>query len=289
MTTKYVAMRKSSKFEVFFFMVRNGWVSDPKWRSGDVGVKWFIYGRKADQAHLWDPFDFKKSISIVNRKSLTYAFENSILLMVTVWKVQKFETMFAISFWDQSSSTAKSDHHLEMDQVNVTATAVWGLHVGVIAAKRVPIKRSMMTCCLKLHLRVILGWLKPSMTRIGLPWFNRCAKRKVFQVMMLMVHWLKGMNTNPSGCVVWLAEVCSSFSAVNVGTSKRSATTPLGDTNLSYMNLGNLLLSRTILLILLATCLGRTWVVEQPGGSLLPFYPGWEETSAACGKFLFWR
>ena len=88
------------------------------------------------------------------------------------------------------------------------------------------------------------------------------------------------MNTSPSGCLVWLAVVCTSFSAVNVGRSKRSATTPWGDTNLSYVNLGNLLLSRTILLILLATCLGKTWVVEQPGGSLLPFYPRWEKLIA---------
>ena len=94
-------------------MVRNGWVSDPKWRSDDVAVKWFIYGRKTDQAHLWDPFEFKKSISIVNRKSLTYEFENNIRLMVTVWKVQNFETMFAVSFWHQSSSTiATSDGKL---------------------------------------------------------------------------------------------------------------------------------------------------------------------------------
>ena len=84
------------------------------------------------------------------------------------------------------------------------------------------------------------------------------------------------LNGNPSGCLVWLAVVCSSFCCVNVGTSKRSPTTPWGNTDLGYVNLGNCLLSRAILLIKLATCLGYTWVIEQPGGSLLPWYPRFE-------------
>ena len=34
---------------------------------------------------------------------------------------------------------------------------------------------------------------------------------------------------------------------------------------------------RTVLMISLITCLGGLWTVEQPGGSILEFYPSWRE------------
>ena len=69
--------------------------------------------------------------------------------------------------------------------------------------------------------------------------------------------------------LLWLAPVCTSFSAVNVGTSKRSPTTPWGDVSRPYIVLGNCLASRSILLTMLATALGGTWILEQPGSSLM--------------------
>ena len=75
----------------------------------------------------------------------------------------------------------------------------------------------------------------------------------------------------------WLAPVCTSFSAINVGTSRRSPCTPWGDVSRDYIVLGNLLASRSILLAMLATALNGTWFLEQPGSSLL-WLPRMEHT-----------
>jgi len=76
--------------------------------------------------------------------------------------------------------------------------------------------------------------------------------------------------------LLWLAPVCTSFSAVNVGTSRRSPCTPWGDVSRDYIVLGNLLASRSILLAVLATALNGTWILEQPGSSLLQWLPRME-------------
>ncbi|CAK9101508.1 Uncharacterized protein SCF082_LOCUS47470 [Durusdinium trenchii] len=70
---------------------------------------------------------------------------------------------------------------------------------------------------------------------------------------------------------------CSSFCKVNVGTSMRSACTSIGKTDYPSVFLSNRLLERTCLLLLLCTALGGVWILEQPSGSLLPFYPAFRE------------
>lgn len=84
------------------------------------------------------------------------------------------------------------------------------------------------------------------------------------------------LNCNPLGFMIWLGVVCSSFSAINLATSKRSPCTPWGRTDLKYVRVGNALVSRSVLLILLCYALGGCWLLEQPGSSVLPWHPRFE-------------
>ncbi|CAL1151357.1 unnamed protein product [Cladocopium goreaui] len=68
---------------------------------------------------------------------------------------------------------------------------------------------------------------------------------------------------------------CSSLCKVNVVTSMRSACSSLGYTGHPSVMLTNKLLERMCALVLLTTCLGGAWTVEQPGGSLMEFFPTW--------------
>ncbi|CAE7616202.1 unnamed protein product [Symbiodinium sp. CCMP2456] len=79
----------------------------------------------------------------------------------------------------------------------------------------------------------------------------------------------------PGDAICLFAIKCSSFSSMNVGTSKRSACNSVGWDHVPTVRLGNQLLERSILLLYLATSLGLTWMVEQPRGSVLDMYPTW--------------
>ena len=46
-------------------------------------------------------------------------------------------------------------------------------------------------------------------------------------------------------CVVWLGLLCSSFTAINLGTSRRSYLVPLGDTSKKSVRESNILASRS--------------------------------------------
>ncbi|CAL1171487.1 unnamed protein product [Cladocopium goreaui] len=71
---------------------------------------------------------------------------------------------------------------------------------------------------------------------------------------------------------------CASFSKMNTGTSARSACTAIGVEEYQSVNTGNMLMERSCLLILLCTCLGAAWSLEQPSGSLAEYYPAFRET-----------
>lgn len=73
-----------------------------------------------------------------------------------------------------------------------------------------------------------------------------------------------------------LAPVCSSFSSMNVGTSRRSAVTPWGNDFLQSVADGNMLMSRAVLLCLLVDTLGGVFVLEQPATSRIVWYPRFE-------------
>ncbi|CAK9003810.1 Uncharacterized protein SCF082_LOCUS7912 [Durusdinium trenchii] len=86
---------------------------------------------------------------------------------------------------------------------------------------------------------------------------------------------------------------CSSFTPVNAGTSGRSACASLGREGIESVETSNKLLCRTVFLCMVTTCLGGCWVLEQPGGSCLQFFPAWRDLCAnlmrASGAEAVWR
>ena len=77
------------------------------------------------------------------------------------------------------------------------------------------------------------------------------------------------------GFMAWFAIKCSSFVAVNAGTSARSACAAVGFLEHASVRLANCLLERTILLIMLVQACNGVWALEQPGSSTLEYYPAW--------------
>ncbi|CAK9063094.1 unnamed protein product [Durusdinium trenchii] len=69
-----------------------------------------------------------------------------------------------------------------------------------------------------------------------------------------------------------LAVVCSSWSPVNIATSKRSVAYPSGNTALAYVAEANCMCARSVLIALLIAARGGTFFVEQPGGSYMEYY-----------------
>ncbi|CAL1150914.1 unnamed protein product [Cladocopium goreaui] len=75
------------------------------------------------------------------------------------------------------------------------------------------------------------------------------------------------------GSLLVLAPVCTSMSAMSRHTSGRSYLKPYGNTNYEFVELGNTLACRCILLILVAHWRGLRWLLEQPDGSFLQYLP----------------
>ena len=69
--------------------------------------------------------------------------------------------------------------------------------------------------------------------------------------------------------VALLATECSTFVHVNSGTSKRSHVNPDGDPSVASVQKGNGLAACSCLLMLLAVLLCKTFLLEQPGSSVL--------------------
>lgn len=80
----------------------------------------------------------------------------------------------------------------------------------------------------------------------------------------------------PAG-IIFLAPVCASWIWLTRGITKRSVVTPLGNTDIGFVHDANLMVSRVILLILLADAMGLTWLLEQPINSLLEWHPRFME------------
>ena len=66
-----------------------------------------------------------------------------------------------------------------------------------------------------------------------------------------------------------IATECSTFVHVNSGTSKRSHASPDGDLNQPSVRNGNALAAHSCLLLLILCLLRRTFLLEQPGSSVL--------------------
>jgi len=73
------------------------------------------------------------------------------------------------------------------------------------------------------------------------------------------------------------APVCSSWTFMNRGTSKRSVDKPLGNTRLSYIQDANVMVSRVCMLCWLAAARGLMWIIEQPSGSLMEHHPRFQD------------
>ncbi|CAE7499606.1 unnamed protein product [Symbiodinium necroappetens] len=83
------------------------------------------------------------------------------------------------------------------------------------------------------------------------------------------------LRVTPGDGYVHFGMKCSSLCSMNMGTSGRSACASTGRESCPSVVYTNQLLERTTLLVLLCTCLGLVWTVEQPAGSVLEFYPAW--------------
>jgi hypothetical protein len=73
------------------------------------------------------------------------------------------------------------------------------------------------------------------------------------------------------------APVCSTWVMINVGTSGRSCTRPLGNAHYPSVKAANMMVSRLCLLLMLLSSRGIWWIVEQPRGSLLEHHPRFQE------------
>lgn len=74
-----------------------------------------------------------------------------------------------------------------------------------------------------------------------------------------------------AGCL--MAPVCSTWTFMNRGTSKRSLACPYGNTAVQSVQEGNTMVARCVLLLLLLASRGCWWVLEQPQGSLMQEHP----------------
>ncbi|CAK9103962.1 unnamed protein product [Durusdinium trenchii] len=85
----------------------------------------------------------------------------------------------------------------------------------------------------------------------------------------------------------WLAApVCSSFVFMSRGTTKRSATRPLGEESYESVRVGNILTARTLVILMVAHALRCFWVLEQPKGSVMELHPCFQEV---LGRMTVWK
>ena len=80
------------------------------------------------------------------------------------------------------------------------------------------------------------------------------------------------------GCL--MAPVCSSWTFMNRGTSKRCAGMPYGDMSVLGACEGNQMVARCMLLIIILASRGCWWVLEQPRGSLMEEHPAFQRMMA---------
>ena len=73
--------------------------------------------------------------------------------------------------------------------------------------------------------------------------------------------------------LLWCGTPCRSFTWVSTSRHKRSRTNPFGNTGLSFVQIGNILASRSVLLSLVALARGAEFFTEQPSGSQMDVFP----------------
>ena len=86
----------------------------------------------------------------------------------------------------------------------------------------------------------------------------------------------KGLRTTASDPFAFFAPKCSSWVWVNRGSSKRSPWEPLGDTSKKWVRRANLMVWRTLLLVMFIICKGGRYMLEQPSSSIMDEHPAFD-------------
>ncbi|CAK9023990.1 unnamed protein product, partial [Durusdinium trenchii] len=81
------------------------------------------------------------------------------------------------------------------------------------------------------------------------------------------------LKCKPNDFLAWVGIKCSSWTSMNKGTSARSACSSTGNCSMPSVLEANRMLERTSLLLLLIAACGGVFGLEQPGNSVLEFYP----------------
>ena len=84
------------------------------------------------------------------------------------------------------------------------------------------------------------------------------------------------------GAVLWCGTPCSTWVFMSRGSTRRSATEPLGDEHVEKVRVSNCLVARTVLLTLLAIARGVAWAWEQPISSLMTEHPRVKQLRRLC-------
>ena len=85
------------------------------------------------------------------------------------------------------------------------------------------------------------------------------------------LQWSRRLRRGTS--LVWLGTVCSTWVFLNRGTSRRTRALPTGSMFVPSVELGNIMVVRSALLIIIAYAIGASWVLEQPANSCMSSHP----------------
>lgn len=102
--------------------------------------------------------------------------------------------------------------------------------------------------------------------------------------------WLLTLLQLKDGGFIWLAPVCSSWSGLCRHQSQRSKTRPLGDQSKKFVNDGNKMMLRSLVLAVLAWLGGANFSIEAPVASVLQ-HVFWAErifSLTRCQKTVVW-
>ena len=90
--------------------------------------------------------------------------------------------------------------------------------------------------------------------------------------------YLSLLETDVANIIVeqLLPEACSVQQFRSRATSGRSVVCPHGNVGYGFVSVGNLLMVRTCMLLLLAGYRGARFLLEQPGSSCMAFMPRWD-------------
>jgi hypothetical protein len=81
----------------------------------------------------------------------------------------------------------------------------------------------------------------------------------------------------PPGAFVMLAPVCSSWVWMCSSVSKRSKGRPMGDRHRLFVRVGNRMVSRVAILLMILSARGVVWALEQPASSVMQYHPRFQE------------